>query len=221
MTPGNPADFFAHVRAVLFGGVLTEPQVEGINAILAQLPDGTDARWLAYELATAYHETGRTMQPVRENGGHPYGHPPAKYWLPAGPYGQIYYGRGLPQTTWLANYEKADERMHALGVLKPEESLVRTPDLMLRMDVAAATMVDAMTLGWFTGKKLADYFNANSTDWLGARRIINGLDCAAQIAGYAIHFRRALALPAPPHPLVSEASDAKIGGLSAGRERNA
>jgi hypothetical protein len=47
-----------------------------------------------------------------------------------------------------------------------------------------------MRVGLYTGKKLADYFNEltiGATDqlWINARKIINGLDCAETIAGYA------------------------------------
>lgn len=42
-----------------------------------------------------------------------------------------------------------------------------------------------MTAGWFTGKKLADYFNPKKENWIYARRIINGTDKANLIASYA------------------------------------
>jgi len=51
-----------------------------------------------------------------------------------------------------------------------------------------------MMRGLFTGKKLNDYFNANTCDWLNARRIINGTDHAELIAGYAQKFYNALIL---------------------------
>ena len=56
-------------------------------------------------------------------------------------------------------------------------------------------MSRGMTEGWFTGLKLENYFpthNPKWGDWVNARRIINGLDCAARIALYAQHFRDAL-----------------------------
>ena len=42
-----------------------------------------------------------------------------------------------------------------------------------------------MHKGLFTGKKLSDYINATKTDYLNARRIINGVDRADDIKGYA------------------------------------
>ena len=68
MLLSNPAASFAAVRAELFAGALAQTQVDGINAILAAWPDGTDPRWAAYGLATAFHETARAMEPVPEWG---------------------------------------------------------------------------------------------------------------------------------------------------------
>ena len=62
----NKAKFFAEVRHTLFNGRLTKPQVEGMEAILNATTE-LDRRWVAYMLATAYHETGKKMQPVEEN----------------------------------------------------------------------------------------------------------------------------------------------------------
>ncbi|WP_409526887.1 hypothetical protein [Rhizobium sp. G21] len=60
---------FDTVRDPLFGGRFAQPQVDGIDAILDAWDEQglSDARWLAYMLATAYHETGRRMEPVEEN----------------------------------------------------------------------------------------------------------------------------------------------------------
>jgi hypothetical protein len=42
-----------------------------------------------------------------------------------------------------------------------------------------------MTDGWFTGKKLANYFVGETADYVNARRIINGLDQADRISRFA------------------------------------
>lgn len=181
MTPINAATFFDHIRTELFAGSLTAAQVDGTNAILTAWPDGTDTRFVAYALATAFHETDSTMEPIPE-WGHGRGRP---YGVPCGPYGHVYYGRGYVQLTWIKNYQRAEQEI-------PGSDLVRTPDNALKPDIAAEIMIRGMTEGWFTGKKLADYFNAASCDWVNARRIINGLDKAAQIAAYASHFWHAL-----------------------------
>jgi hypothetical protein len=59
------AKFFASVHSAF--GTLTQPQVNGFEALLqafgvARWP----LSWAAYGLATAWHETARTMQPVTE-----------------------------------------------------------------------------------------------------------------------------------------------------------
>lgn len=48
----------------------------------------------------------------------------------------------------------------------------------MRPDVAAFVMFEGMINGTFIGEKLSDYFNAKTTDWINARRIINGTDKA-------------------------------------------
>ena len=46
--------------------------------------------------------------------------------------------------------------------------------------------------GDFTGKKLSDYIKPGSVDYVNARRIVNGTDCAEQIADYASKYEDAL-----------------------------
>lgn len=62
---------------------------------------------------------------------------------------------------------------------------MRTRPLAMNPAAAGLIMSVGMTEGWFTGKKLGDYFNDKLTDWTNARRIINGTDQAALIASYA------------------------------------
>ena len=57
--------------------------------------------------------------------------------------------------------------------------------------VSAAPRLD-LWQGIFTGKKLGDYFNKTTEDWVNARRIINGLDKANLIAGHAKKFYGAI-----------------------------
>jgi putative chitinase len=45
--------------------------VNGCNAVLAAM-EGCPLSWTAYALATAYHETASTMQPIKEYGGQTY-----------------------------------------------------------------------------------------------------------------------------------------------------
>ena len=182
------AIFFAKARARLFGGALKRSQVEGVTAILDECVarDVTDERALAYVLATAYHETGRAMRPVREVGrgrGRPYGVPDPQTGL-------VYDGRGYVQITWKANYQRLGDR---LGV-----DLVDHPDLALDPKIAAAILVVGMKEGLFTGRALAQSFTSGLCDWTGARRIVNGQDRAVEIAAYARAFHDCLTAAARP-----------------------
>jgi predicted chitinase len=193
MTDRSP--FFSAIKSSLFRK-FSQAQVDNLEAILdawGKIMPHAPIEWIAYSLATAYHETASTMVPLREYGrgkGHKYGDP-------AGPFGLIYYGRGYLQLTWLANYQKATTELRKLGILKPTEDLVRNPELALRPDIAAAVMIYGMINGWFTGKSLRNFFRDGVNDPVGARKIINGQDKATLIAGYHIKFRKALQAIAP------------------------
>jgi hypothetical protein len=189
----NEDHFFATVRP-LFNGHFTPEQMDGMRAIVAYPVD--DPRYTAYMLATAFHETAQEMQPVNERGGNSYFHD--RYDITGSHKdtaqrlgntfegdGIKYHGRGLPQLTGRANYDKLGKR---LGI-----DLVGNPDLALHDDVAVKIMGVGMTEGLFTGKTLATYFNATTDDPLNARKIVNWLDCAALIASYHNVFKAALA----------------------------
>ena len=71
----NRSFFFDHVRLYLFDGKLKQSQVQGLDAILdywGNKMEACDDRWLAYALATAHHETDRSMQPIKEYGSTAY-----------------------------------------------------------------------------------------------------------------------------------------------------
>lgn len=183
--------FFDAIRKSLFGGGLNGEQVRGIEAVLDEWERRklTDLRFLAYMLATVYHETGKCMVPVREGFAHSDTAARKvvsrrKYGAPDPATREVYYGRGLVQLTWAANY-RAMGRLLGLA-------LYENPDLALEPAIASRIMFEGMIRGSFAGKKLSDYFNAAGTDWYNARRIINRLDKAAAIAGYAKKFYAAL-----------------------------
>lgn len=180
--------FFDTIRESLFH-VLTQGQVDGTDAILDEWErerSGDDTRWLAYVLATAYHETAHTMAPIEEY-GHGVGHP---YGLTDAASGEAYYGRGFCQLTWKANYGKASEVCDA--------DLIHHPELALDPTIAAKIICEGMKDGWFTGKKLADYFNDTKDDPVGARHIINGSDRADLVASYYRKFANALTAAKKP-----------------------
>ena len=202
--------FFSHIREKLFSGGLEQTQVDGINAlVLAGVQNSLTVQQHAYVLATAYHETARTMQPVREYGrgaGRKYGtwHTNShgvKYCLKNGSGNAVYtqeecphlfYGRGHVQLTWYDNYQRATRELNQNLPENEHIDLVAQPDLALNNDISAKIIVLGMKQGWFTGKKLADYINDHRTDFVSARRIVNGTDKADQIARYARIFEIAL-----------------------------
>ncbi len=70
--------------------------------------------------------------------------------------------------------------------------LLNHPDLALNPATAAQILVRGMKEGWFTGRKLSGYFTPTLADPTNARRIVNGTDKAALIAGYHAKFLHAL-----------------------------
>ncbi|MDN3582221.1 hypothetical protein [Mucilaginibacter flavus] len=178
----------------MFGGHLSQSQINGIETILTAVTEAgiTDNRKTAYMLATVFHECDRTMQPITEFGkgaGNDYG---KKLKMNNGPGHRIpyitpdklYYGRGYVQLTWFENYENMEHLLHL--------PLLENPELALDPPTAAKIMIKGMTGGLFTGKGLGKYFTSTITDWVNARKIINGLDHAETIVGYAQTFYKGL-----------------------------
>ncbi len=199
--------FWAKARtSPIFKGKVKQSQVDGINAIIdaweKYAPD-SDTRFIAYSLGTAAVETAFTFQPINEWGGNAYfeknygikGSNPKRARLMGNTalgYGALYHGRGYVQMTWFVNYLKATKQLQKIGLLKPTEDLTKTPDLALREDVAAACMVFGFLGGWWTGRKIGQFFKGNISHWVDARTTVNGTDRAAEIAGYSLFFYGAL-----------------------------
>jgi hypothetical protein len=169
--------FFGAIRAELFAGALSQEQVDGQNVILAVWEYGaggtpmTDIRWLAYMLATTYHETAYRCWPITEMGSQEYLEG-KEYWP--------YIGRGFVQITWEENYRNASAALGLIG----ERDLVAHPDMALDSLIATRCLFRGMAEGWYTGKKLGQYFNGDKDDPVNARQIINGNDKDELIAGY-------------------------------------
>lgn len=189
--------FFDEIRPEPFHGRVSASQVSAIEVLLDYWETNyadKDIRWLAYILATNYHETGGRMVSVRE--GFAKSDTAArkivsryKYGAPDPATGFVYYGRGRVQLTWADNYKTMGE---ILGL-----PLYENPDLALDDLTSVEIMVEGMLLGKsgrgdFTGKALSDYFNASADDPVGARKIVNGSDRALKIAGYYEEFLRSL-----------------------------
>lgn len=181
--------FYDGVRSKLFG-TLSATQVKGIEAVLNEWDKGgyTDERWLAYALATAHHETGARFAPVVENLNYsakrltevwktrfptlasatPYANNPQKLAnkVYGGRNGNVgpddgwrYRGRGLVQITFKDNYAKY--------------GLADNPDKASEVGTAAFILIDGMVNGRFTGLALRHFFDHDTDDALGARKIIN------------------------------------------------
>jgi len=177
--------FFDHVRNELFEGALTQQQVDGMGVILGLWEGGytgspmTDQRWLAYILATVFHECATTMWPITEYGSQSYLQ--GKDYYP-------YIGRGFVMITWESNYRHASAELSLTGT----RDLVAHPELALDSLIAARILFRGMAEGWFTTKKLGHYFSDTKNDPINARQIVNGNDDDELIAGYHDKFLAAL-----------------------------
>ena len=175
----NKSHIHHNLLEKIFVKGINDAQIAGIDAILDEwIASGlNDMRHLAYILATAYHETDKTMQPIEEYGkgrGKKYGnkikYDGTDYTYP----NKIFYGRGHVQLTWYENYEKFGKLLHL--------PLLYYPEFMLDNNISARVLILGMTRGLFTGKKLSDYFNNKVSNPVQARRTVNGLDRADMIA---------------------------------------
>lgn len=191
----RPADFYDYIRGdkgELFP-TMSKSQFDGIEMTLKCSAGKLPLTWCAYVLASEYHETAKRMQPVKEglNVSDEWRRKNLKYYP--------WYGRGGIQLTWERNYKFATERLRELGYKDSkgnEIDLIANPDQALDPLVSTLVTVIGMLEGWFTGKKLRDYIPAvaSKDNYEHARRIVNGTDRAALIAGYAVEFEHALKL---------------------------
>lgn len=196
----NRKVFFELIRP-LFGGRFNQSQVDGISGILDAFEDIDEpAEVLAYGLATAFHETGRRMIPVREGFARTDAgaraaverlarrrgpnSAVARYARPDGPYGHVYYGRGHVQLTWLENYARSSAEA---GV-----DLVKYPDAMLDPEISSRVLFAGLLDGRWNGRGKGLRYYIDRGDILGARRTVNVQDKARLIAGYYEKFLSAI-----------------------------
>lgn len=178
--------FFDEIKPLF--GRFTQAQVDGINILLETCKDfELTTSEAAYVLATAYHETWKTMQPIEEVGkGKKYDYG-LRLKMSRKPYTDsthIFYGRGFVQVTWYENYKKLTKANNKGW------DFFTNPELLLEPAPSAWAMVYGMKHGLFTGKKLSTFIQKN--DFINARRVVNGLDKAEEIAEIALKFKNAL-----------------------------
>jgi len=66
--------------------------------------------------------------------------------------------------------------------------MVKDPSIAMKNDVALFVLVHGFKTGTFTGRKITDYIDEYHTDFIHARRCINGTDQAHAIASIARKF---------------------------------
>ncbi|OUC11927.1 MAG: hypothetical protein B0A82_24790 [Alkalinema sp. CACIAM 70d] len=206
------AKFYNIVRDSLFNGRLSQQQVEGMEAILnfwesppvqpkGEFKVNWDIRslgWLAYMLATTYHETAQTMQPISEYGDDEYFTREYEGRVDLGNTckgdGAKFHGRGYVQLTGRANYAKMTAVVRSFYPEAPD--LTENPEAAKNPSYAAIIMFYGMFIGTFTGQALKHHIGhpeqGQRVDFYNARTIINDLDQADLIEEYASKFNFAL-----------------------------
>lgn len=180
-------------------GTLTQSLVDALEFLLGQIEQDTrfgttdiDRRQLAYCLATFKHETAHTMLPIDEFGGDDRFN---RLFGPGTPRGislgntrpgdgARFHGRGYVQLTGRMNYENA---ARLTG-----QPLTANPELAKDPATAYEIAIHGMINGTFTRRRLDQFINNSRTDFVNARRIINGLDQAQAIANLARQFSEIL-----------------------------
>lgn len=198
--------FFKGFRERL-DSTIEQEQVDGLEFLLGQFEG--DARWsdvrhVAYALATIFHETAASFQPVEE--GYYLGSKAKAFqkklrYFP-------YFGRGYVQLTWKKNYEVAGQTLRL--------DLVDHPELALQPVNAFSILTEGLFRGWFGGR-LTTYINSKKTDYVGARRCVNVQDKAGLIAGYAKQFENILRSAADPSTMPDPSSITRpaVGAIKA------
>lgn len=223
------AKFYAYLRrkdSGVFGNSLSQGQVDGIERLLNAQEKYLPDMWLnelAYNLATCYHETGRTMQPIMERGAKPY----FNKYEPGTRIGKVlgntipgdgyrFRGAGDVQNTGRGNARRASDRLNELFGLGID--MEKNPDLRLDPTISALSLFIGNHEGWWTGvglRSFIDDIDENDDEDLRefklARKVVNGTDKARMIGEYALSFEKALQYAGyTPESVISKPSPAPI-----------
>lgn len=176
--------FFSNIRKELFdGSISNQSTVDTLSKLLMYWEVAHNLKpieYLAYIIATAYHETGHTLYPNKERGSVEYfkrmydinGTRPnvARMLGNVRPGdGSKFPGAGLVHITGRDNYRRQGNK---LGI-----PLEDNPELALRPDIAIQILIDGMLDGDFTGKSLLNFtIDKNGLDTKNARLVVNGIN---------------------------------------------
>lgn len=205
----NRKPFYNYVRDNLFGGSLSQSQVDGMENLLnvweKYFRDGP-LNELSYDMATAWWETGQTMQPITERGQKSY----FNKYEPNTRIGKVlgntqpgdgyrFRGEGHVQNTGRRNASVATKRINQLFGL--DIDLVKNPSQRGDPFVSAISLFLGNREGWWTGKDIDDYIDGKDEsddedlrEFMLARKVVNGTDKAEKIGRAALHFEIALKL---------------------------
>lgn len=239
----NRKYLFDLLRNAPFGGALTQAQVLAIGLILdlcerLKLP----VEYIAYILATAFHETGGTFKPGRENLNYSVSALISKFSrsrisaADAERYGRksgqkanqsaianLIYG-GAWGLANLGNKLAGDGwRYIGRGLVQitgrknyARYGIADDPERATALEMAVHILVDGMVNGVFTGKKLSDFMTPAGFNPEAARAVVNGKDKASLIARHYDSILAALTkakVDASAMPVTIKAKDAAVEQL--------
>lgn len=204
----NRETFYSRLRgSEIFPNGFTDGQVKGLNRLLdvwEEYMPNEPLDMLAYNLATSYHETDKTLQPIMEKGPRSY----FNKYEPGTKLGKVlgntqigdgyrFRGEGDVQNTGRRNAKYASEQLNKKFNLNID--LVANPEKRGDPLISALSLFLGNAEGWWTGKKLGDYIDGvteteaeDHAEFMNGRRVVNGTDKAEKIADHAIIFQRAL-----------------------------
>ncbi len=172
---------------LVFGDFLDKNQIDGFNAIIDAFNTLriSDKRIIAYILATCVFETSKKMLPKEEVGTDDY-------------FRSMYdiLGERSAVAIRMGNTEEGDGKKYkkrgVISLLGKSayatfgeligEDLVNNPELVLDLKISTKLLVEGMLKGWYTGVSLYNYITPSKTDYINARRTVNGVDNSKRIS---------------------------------------